>query len=292
MAMAREIVEDRVRFVFEDAQVRAFKADLLNVLEVVQLPDAQADALRAKLQRKAGSAASRIRVKRAATRAAGDLPTFKRQLAIFTHEFPGGFDDPRYLREERANEGGTDSQITRAQAELSRESFETAIATRSYERLYESARTLLHGGEDLFPALKARTKALQRDDRASFVRALNELLHGDSGDYEASFDAWVIAMRATPRASWPVATYLQALVHPGERVFIKRSYWCAQAQVLDMTEGSDVLPSGSAHQRFTELGLALNAKLVSEGHAPKDLWDAHSFVWRTLGPSRATRPSA
>lgn len=56
LAMITEWLEDRVRFVFEDAQIRAFKSDSLNVLEVVDVLEPDATALRARLQRKVPSA--------------------------------------------------------------------------------------------------------------------------------------------------------------------------------------------------------------------------------------------
>lgn len=52
MAMVAEWVDDRVRFVFEDAQVRAFKADSLSVLEICDVGEPEATALRTKLERK------------------------------------------------------------------------------------------------------------------------------------------------------------------------------------------------------------------------------------------------
>jgi hypothetical protein len=52
MAIFNDEIGDRVRFAFEDAQIRAFRADHLDVLEVVQLTDAEATKVRADLSRK------------------------------------------------------------------------------------------------------------------------------------------------------------------------------------------------------------------------------------------------
>jgi hypothetical protein len=52
MAVFREQVEDRALFMFEDLQVRAFKAHLLNVLEIVHLPEDESAPLLSKLQKK------------------------------------------------------------------------------------------------------------------------------------------------------------------------------------------------------------------------------------------------
>jgi hypothetical protein len=66
MAVVSEEIEDRVRFVFEDAQIRAFKAHLLHVLEIVDLPDADAAELRSKLLRKRPAQGAGLRKKTAA----------------------------------------------------------------------------------------------------------------------------------------------------------------------------------------------------------------------------------
>jgi hypothetical protein len=52
MAIVNDEVEDRVRFAFDDAQIRAFRFDALHVLEVVELPEEEAAKVRAQLSRK------------------------------------------------------------------------------------------------------------------------------------------------------------------------------------------------------------------------------------------------
>ena len=52
MAVFNDEIEDRVRFAFHDSQIRAFRADALHVLEVVELPEAEANKVRSELSRK------------------------------------------------------------------------------------------------------------------------------------------------------------------------------------------------------------------------------------------------
>jgi hypothetical protein len=52
MAVFNDEIGDRVRFVFDDSQIRAFRADSLHVLEIVTLPEAEAAKVHAKLFRK------------------------------------------------------------------------------------------------------------------------------------------------------------------------------------------------------------------------------------------------
>ena len=62
MAVVCEEVDDCVRFMFEDLEIRAFKANNLQVLELVDLPEDAAAALRGKLIRKK-PAVTRVRKK-------------------------------------------------------------------------------------------------------------------------------------------------------------------------------------------------------------------------------------
>ena len=51
-AIFNDEVEDRVRFAFSDNQIRAFRADSLHLLTVVDLPEPEAAKVRADLSRK------------------------------------------------------------------------------------------------------------------------------------------------------------------------------------------------------------------------------------------------
>lgn len=52
MAVFNDEVGDRVRFAFDDNQIRAFRADALHVLDIVKLPEAEATKVHAQLSRK------------------------------------------------------------------------------------------------------------------------------------------------------------------------------------------------------------------------------------------------
>jgi hypothetical protein len=69
MAVFNDEVEDRVRFAFNDSQIRAFRADALHVLEVVTLPEAEAAKVRAQLFRKRSVTAAGLPKKKAKPRA-------------------------------------------------------------------------------------------------------------------------------------------------------------------------------------------------------------------------------
>ena len=75
MAVMSEQVEDCVRFKFEDLEVRAFKANNLQVLDVVALSEADATELRSKLIAKKPATNARTRKKKAAAKAHPSSPS-------------------------------------------------------------------------------------------------------------------------------------------------------------------------------------------------------------------------
>lgn len=68
MAVFNDEVEDRVRFVFDDAQIRAFKSDELHRLEVVELPEAEHAKVHAQLSRKRSVTSAGVPKKKAKPR--------------------------------------------------------------------------------------------------------------------------------------------------------------------------------------------------------------------------------
>jgi hypothetical protein len=68
-AMFNDEVEDRVRFAFSDNQIRAFRAESLHHLTVVDLPEPEAAKVRADLSRKRSVTASGAPRKKAKPRA-------------------------------------------------------------------------------------------------------------------------------------------------------------------------------------------------------------------------------
>lgn len=68
MAVFNDEIGDRVRFAFDDAQIRAFRADSLHVLEIVTLPAAEAAKVYAALGRKRSVTAAGLPKKKAKPR--------------------------------------------------------------------------------------------------------------------------------------------------------------------------------------------------------------------------------
>ena len=75
MAVVSEQVEDCVRFKFEDLEVRAFKANNLQALDVVALSEADTTELRSRLIGKKPATNARTRKKKVAAKARPSSPS-------------------------------------------------------------------------------------------------------------------------------------------------------------------------------------------------------------------------
>ena len=82
MAIFNDEVEDRVRFAFDDSQIRAFRADSLHVLEIVHLPEAEAAKVRAQLSRKRSVTPSGVPKKKPKARAKAPAKTPAKAPAV------------------------------------------------------------------------------------------------------------------------------------------------------------------------------------------------------------------
>jgi hypothetical protein len=76
MAVFNDEMGDRMRFAFDDDQIRAFRTDSLHVLEIVNLPEAEAAKVRAQLGRKRSITAAGLPKKKGKARVkAAKAPT-------------------------------------------------------------------------------------------------------------------------------------------------------------------------------------------------------------------------
>lgn len=78
MAVFNDEIEDRMRFAFDDSQIRAFRTDALHVLEIVQLPAEEAAKVHAKLSRKRSVTSAGLPKKKAKPRASRAVSAAKK----------------------------------------------------------------------------------------------------------------------------------------------------------------------------------------------------------------------
>jgi hypothetical protein len=128
-----------------------------------------------------------------------------------------------------------------------------------------------------------RFKNMPEDTRETVAMALRELLYGER-TYPIRFDSFVAALDVEDGATWPLSTLLHALVYPNEHLFVKPTFLKKQALILDIDPKYDTTPNATTYAQFLEAAKKTMELLQEAGQRPRDLWDVHVFICKTLSP--------
>lgn len=288
---------------FEHGGRKVVVVRALGMLKRVDLPREAAIALDARLRgRRAEAGARALKAKKAAKAlksgkvepvSAGSrspFASFEAQVAAFDLLFPGGFQGEKFVEEERGAAGyrGKKRGYKEAAIELASEGLSPARFEKAgVDEIFAAVKSILQVTNIVHPqeggiALAGLSAAAQ----VPLVAALKALLHG-AGEYAPRFDAFVGAFALVDKAgkakavTWPLATLLPAAYRPAEHVPVKPTYfrWQAALVGVDVIYQSDV--GASVYEQFLEVARATSKRLVAAGHAPRDLMDVYSFIWRT-----------
>ncbi len=287
--------EDKREILWEDDKVRNIHASHWDRLQEVDLSDEERakfdETLRAR--KVTADAAS----KRAARRSAASKSRGKKappvswpiQLQIFDKLFPGGFDDDKYVSKERGTPPGkpavkAGAALARARDLLSAERMKDLCDAgreqelfRDMEQITSTVKSMLHFTE------KARLTEQSPQERARFVRGVQDLLYGE-GSVAERFDRLIAAVPAEPRPSWTVLSFFSGFAQPSEHIIIRPTFWLKQASIVDKTVPYDPMPSGTAYAAFLEVAQTTFRRLKAADYEPRDLMDVYIFAWRTLSP--------
>ncbi len=178
---------DRVVFLFEQGEKRIFKKPLIQGLKPTEaLSPEDAEALDARLRGRRPSQSQKApakgaKGKKAPAPKAQTYASFEEQLRWFEKEFEGGFEGERFIAEERGREGVEGKKgfktaaIRLAREQLAPERFKSA----SPEELFEAAKRVVQFTTIVHPMEGAVAfGSMKEEERAAFVAALGELLHG------------------------------------------------------------------------------------------------------------------
>ena len=287
--------ENKREILWEDDKVRNIHASHWDRLHEVELSDDEKakfdETLRAR--KVTADAAS----KRAARRSAASKSRAKKkppvswpiQLQVFDKLFPGGFEDEKFVARERGIPPGkppvkAGAALARAHDLLSAERMKDLCDAgreqelfRDMEQIASTVKSMLHFTE------KARLTEQSPEERARFVRGVQDLLYGE-GTVTERFDRMVAAVPPEPRPSWTVLSFFSGFARPDEQIIIRPTFWLKQASIVDKTVPYDPTPSGAAYAAFLEVAQATFRRLTGAGYNPRDLMDVYIFAWRTLSP--------
>lgn len=277
---------------FEHGGRRVFIKSQVKGLQAVELGEDEARTLDARLRGKAphGGATKRPATKAKAKRAPlAAFPSFEAQVRWFETFFPGGFAGEKFISEERGaseakgKKGYKTAAIKLAQEQLSPE----RLASATPQETFEVSKKLLGFTNLVFPTEgPIPFTSMKEEDRAAFVAALSELLHGE-GAHGPRFEKFVNAIRIWDaegqgrKVTWPLATLLQAMYAPAQYTFVKPTVFEQQALILELTADKHAPVTSIAYERFLEVARKTSERLVAAGHPPRDLMDVYSFIWRS-----------
>ncbi len=281
-------IPDKRTFLFEDGAERSFRPDYWHKMEIIEVQGNEAVRIDRLARRNQAPAPGSTRKPKAPPKKP-DI-SFEQQVAYFMKLFPVGFEDEAYRKAERGEPGTKsfeklkDAALERAEDLLSQKNLSELIDSANYEDLHQMVYEFLTSTKSTTQKAEAtRFKNMSEDMRETHARALYELLYGER-TYPIRFDSLVAALDIEGGATWPLSTLLPALVYPADHVFVKPTFFKKQALILDIDPKYDTTPNATTYEQFNEAAKKTMELLQEAGQRPRDMWDVHVFVCKTLSP--------
>jgi hypothetical protein len=194
----------------------------------------------------------------------------------FLRQFPGGFEDTRYVKFERAYKVAASDLLKKT---LSSEELNRLLSAGDHAEVCRrslaviSRTNLVSPGEkrDLFDGLTGERCAL-------FSRAIADLLYGSTGTQDR-FERFSKMLEHIGAPKWTIATYFRFLAEPETEMFLKPEATKAAAEAC----GLELNYRPDLNWRTYESLLAVSA-FLKEAIAdlqPRDLIDVQGFIWKT-----------
>jgi len=281
-------IPDKRTFLFEDGSERSFRPDYWHKMEIVEVQGNEAVRIDRLARRNQAPAPGSSRKSKAPPKKP-DI-TFEQQVAYFMKLYPVGFEDEAYIKAERGEPGTKgfeklkEAALERAEDLLSQKNLRELIDAGNYEDLHQMVYEFLTSTKSTTQKAEAtRFKNMSEDMRETFAQALYELLYGER-TYPIRFDSLVAALEIEGGATWPLSTLLPALVYRADHVFVKPTFFKKQALILDIDPKYDTTPNATTYEQFNEAAKKTMELLQEAGQRPRDLWDVHVFICKTLSP--------
>lgn len=281
-------IPDKRTFLFEDGSERSFRPDYWHKMEIVEVQPSEAVRIDRLARRNQAPAPGSTRKSKAPPKKP-DI-TFGQQVAYFMQLYPVGFEDESYIKSERGERGAKGAEklknaaLERAEEKLNQKHLEELIASDSYDEIHQMVYEFLTSTKSTTQKAEAtRFKNMREEARETFANALYDVLYGER-PFGVRFDSFVAATVIEGGSTWPLATLLPALVYPADHVFVKPTFFKKQALILDIDPKYDTTPNGTTYEQFLQAARRTMELLQEAGQRPRDMWDVHVFISKTLSP--------
>ena len=206
----------------------------------------------------------------------------------FLELFPGGFEDPEYLDQERKYKVDASEFAKEA---LSIEKIITLLEQKNFEEIYKLAKRVIGKTNLIFPneiMSLSNGLAAKPENAKIFSEAFFYHLYSQDSPKER-FMAFVKALNQLNAAKWTTATYFLHLIYPEDSPFMKPAVTKKAAEAfgypLDYT--SEI--RWDTYSRLIELAEFIGKRVSAHPLLkPRDMIDIQGFMWCS-DPSKYTK---
>ncbi|MDQ6799776.1 MAG: DUF3553 domain-containing protein [Acidobacteriota bacterium] len=194
----------------------------------------------------------------------------------FLRRFPGGFEDGKYVKNERAYKVAASELLKKTMAS---EELSLLRSAGDHAEVCRRALAVISRTNLVLPSERMDlSNGLTGEGYALFSRALADLLYGSSSSQDRFERFWKM-LQGIGAPKWTIATYFRFLAEPETEMFLKPEATKAAAASC----GFELNYRPDLNWQTYERLLAFSA-LLKEAIAdlrPRDMIDVQGFIWKT-----------
>lgn len=191
--------------------------------------------------------------------------------------FPGGFDDPEYIKEERAYKLETRMLLLEL---LNDREFSRLLNTRNFAEIAKRALQVVNKSNLIFPNEKMSLKdGLKAPENVQlFAERLYDLLYG-AEEFRGRFEAFADCLERIEANKWTTMTYFLFLAFPDEQMFLKPEITkhAAELTKAELNYRSEL--NWLTYSCLLDFAKYLQQELTKMNMKPRDMIDVQSFMW-------------
>ena len=194
----------------------------------------------------------------------------------FLRQFPGGFEDPKYVKQERLYKVAASDLLKRTMAS---EELNRLLRAGDYSEVCRRALAVISRTNLVFPNEKmALNDGLTGEGCARFSRAVADLLYGSSSSRDRFERFWKM-LEGVGAATWTIATYFRFLAEPETQMFLKPEATKAVAAAcgLELNYRPDL--NWQTYESLLTVSAFLKEAIADL--RPRDMIDLQGFIWKT-----------
>ncbi|MCS6901054.1 MAG: hypothetical protein RMJ98_15725 [Myxococcales bacterium] len=215
------------------------------------------------------------------------ITSLPQQIERFLSRFPKGFDDEKYLDQERGGHGsrkvGRQGVVDLARESLGSEGLRKLLLEAKGSGTAALYKKLILKGKSLFSLEEIESfnlfaKAPPTEQR--LAEALFDMLHGQ-GPAGPRLEALTTALPVDLR-TWRLCSFPGAFYHPETLLYVDPEVTFRQAHIVGVPVSFQNTVSGVTYEHLLAMGRKLSDELGKAGLKPRDLVDVHLFTAHTL----------